>query len=1195
MKTKYIFSTFALAALMAACSNEDFGQVQNEVQQPENEALAGRNVGNVVLNAGRLGLEDGVESRIEGSISGSTGSTSIAWNWSGATDKLGGVVVDYAQGGKIVEMSKYPNYVITNYPFEPKIEGPSPLADFSCPSAVVEGAYIFYSQYKGSNTKRGTISDEIERVQMVKYGREAGLKQIGSNETEGGENFFISPIVEVEVADESDIATRLALTSAHSILHFTLQSDLESKYYGENGLKINKIVVQTTNGANDFKLQNTIDPASLNAIQKAVYDANPLAPWRAAFTKTSIGNYAIEGSSVYAKEAQDAVLAYMTDVTATTVPVIGKQDPSKVTNDLVYQLKTPYTFVNKDGKMELFVIMPTGTFKNKTGLPIYNGKTEGALRVTVYTSEGTYDEYIGNGDDITAHRNEKINITRTLKIKGDETNINLYDPNKGFNIESTEDYEFTIDYIKNHFRDFGNSSDWKAPILNFVDGVTIDVNEGYYFPDFRVKYTGNATLNLNVADGSEYVFDPTKAIFDATKTPTLKIQDATSSITFNEAIPAAEGTSHVELISAGQVNVNANIVFTELESTNELNVADEVVVEVQDLNAVIDGLLNLGASAELNAQGYVASEADIVLAENSEVAVAGDFATEGDIEMNAASTITVTGNYNSHVGSTTLAENAVLTVNGKLDNSANITINATALVDLKDEATNDGEIIVKGQAQLKAAKAFTNEIGGAITVEDYAVSGMDDDSRGIATFATLNNNAGATITIEDGSDNKGTYGGLVQVSTALNNAGEISVNGELMSAKKTTNSGTITLQDNAYARIVLRTAASLTNAQGEGSVVISTPAVYEMFDSFFTGRNELSIATGVIEAELDQDTYNKVMANYAKYDAVQETAWEVLNKITVKEALEIDNVLTEGKDFVLTANASLISMKNALTINSLTAEGASTSLDKVSTLAAATINVKKNMNIEAGASFEVATGVKAILPANTANDVLNIAGLLTNKGALNATGSLAAINTSVSTTGELINLGTIGTKASGNKYLSGSKLNALNAINEAYNKFAFNWYVRVVNKPLASVTTSDWSTASQLTGNSLKWDIFKAFVNATLVDDQFEYAGKTYKVYVTNGPWTVPTIASEVKSNINNTFVDYDNNNLINKGSNGSAKVYAAKEVITTLGSIQDYIAIEVNNGIVDLQDVDSKAYGYIKDNVGTKKGEFTEDYKNAI
>lgn len=1174
MKTKYIFGTMALAAFMAACSNEEFDQTLNSAQQPDEALLAGRAVGEVVLNAGREDSEANAESRVEGSISGAAGSTSINWQWSGETDKLGGVVVDYAKGGDIVNLKNYPSYVITNYPFAPNIDGPAASADFSCPSAVVEGAYIFYSQYDGQNTERRVLSHEMPRVQTVKYGKDAGLKQIGSDKSEGGQNFFISPIVDVAVADGSEIATPLSLTSAHAVFNFVISSELEDKYYGENGLQINKIVLQTADGKSKFYLQNTIDPASLKTIQKTVYEANPTAAWRSAFNTTT---YAIDGESAYAKEAQSAVLAYLTDKSASAVPSIGTQDKNKVSSDLVYQLEEPFTFTSADDVMDLYVIVPTGTYGYKSGLPTYNGLNAGALRLTIYTSEGTYDTYLSENGALTVHRNQKLDVKRTLKIKGDETNINLYDPNKGFNIESTADYEFTIDYIKNHFRDFGNSSDWKAPILNFVEGVEIDVNEGYYFPDFRVEYKGNATLNLTET-GKDYIFNPKNVILDATNTPTINVVDATSSISFDEKIPYTGGTQAVELISAGKVNVNANVAFAELESNQEMNVADGIIVSVSDSEAEINGVLNIGEGAALNA--------------------ASNLETEGEVNLGVASIVTVGGDYTSNAGTTVLSENATMTVTGQFDNSADITVNAGALVDLKSNSTNDGEIVVKGRGKLTAAKAFTNEDGAVMTVEDYEVEGMDDDSRGIATFATLNNNSGATINISDGSDNKGTYGGLVEVSTKLTNVGIVNVNGELKSAKNTVNTGTINLLDNAYARVVLEGTASLTDKNGNGSVVITKPAVYEMFDSFFTGRNNLADATGVIEAELDQETYNKVMENHAKYTKEgQETAWEVLNKITVKGALEVKNLLTEDKDFVLPQNASLVAAERTLKIHCLTAEGTATALSKASTLVSATVNISKSLNVNDGAEFSVSSKVKAVLPAGT-EKTMNIAGKLTNNGAINATGEKAAINTTVASTGELINLGTLGTKASNNKYFSAKTIAIINQINSDYYNFTNNWYIREGDQSFTENSRKEVKT------NDRKWDLFVAWYTADLSEknddtrDMFVYKNKSYKVYSANdNNWEVPTrkpdVVAVLKANSDiNQYKNAAGTSLINK--NNTKYMAGTDVVIEKYGSIQDYIAIDTNYGVVDLTAEGSKAYGYIYENEGTKKGEFTEDYKNV-
>lgn len=1207
---KSILSALALATMVGACTNEDFEVVQNAAVPGDVTALNGRAKGELTLTAGRMDINEEA-TRVDGSISDVEGGTAIDWYWRDGNDKLGGVVVDYKNAkNDIVDLVTYPAYAITNYPFAPGISAPSKGAEFSTPTAVVEGAYFFYSQYDGQNTSRRTISDKIERLQTVGYGHEAGLVQIGSskNEKDNGENFFISPIVYAAVADGSDIATPLALTSAHGVLHITLDADLESKYIGENGLSVHKVVLQTVNENSNFSLQTTVDPAELGLRQKEAYDLLPVnSPIRGAFILKNNGTMAVvNGKHSLAKEAQEEVLKYLTRKTD-GVPVIGTQSAAAadVTPDLVYQLEEPFVYTSSDSEMELFVILPTGTYAVGEG-DLYNGLDHGALRMTVYTSEGTYDCYLSDKKDLTVYRNQKINVSRTLKIKADETNINLFDPNEGFKIETTEDYEYAIDYINAHYRDFGNSSDWKAPILNFITNPTtpnkipeIEVKEGYYFPNFRTIYKGEAVLKLNVANGSSYVFDPAKTIFDSQAKPTIVIEDKTSSISFAAAIPAADGTQSVELVSAGDVNVAHNIVFDELDSKQALNIAKKVTVTIADTDAAAKGALNIGDEAKVNAAGKLNTNS-VAVGKKAQLNVTTDLTTKGTVLLDEGA-VANANKYFSNAGTTTMEANSKLNVAADFDNSADITIKGTAVATLNGKSTNDGDIIVEGKGKLVSTSTFTNEKNGLVEVREVQITTIDDKARGIAEFATLNNNKDAKVIAKAGVDLKGTYGALITVSSNLTNAGKISINGELDAQKaKTANSGTITLESNPYARILLNGAnASLTDKDDNGSLVLAAPAVYEMFDNFFTGRNKLAGATGVIETTLDQDTYNKVLANYKNADLVdQERALVVLNKITVTGELKVENTELTDIDFVLPANAKLVATQDGLMFNSLTANGASSLETNLKNNQIANVTIAERVDVNA--DFTVAKRVNVKLLAAKEYEIKNSKpvaydGVLNlNKGTFTNNGSIhgsanGAFFATIDAPATLKNNGVIGkfekayTTVVPDKYWEGEELNKINAVIEAYVAYLASNQVWIY-------PNGSWENDAQ---NSLSktWDRFIAWVKADCgIFNGTLGNGNAVKLKVTDYTASDIVIAT-VKAGLDK-YVDDKGNALLGKDikTTYSDKIlYKVEPDINVGDKLYDYIIVRNNYGTFDmLSDGIITVGGIVDNNKGTKKGEFS-------
>lgn len=1128
MRTKYVLATLALPALFAACSNDDFEQLQGPTS--DNSVLQGRAKGNIALSVTKEGANADANTRVVGDIDANN---SINWMWEGKDDKLGAVVVDYKTDGSIVDLATYPFYAITNYPFAPEIEVPAASAKFSTPTAVVSGAYMFYNKYDGQNTSRRVISHEIDRLITVDAGTEAGLKQVGTNPAEGGQNFFISPVIDLAIADGADIAKPVSLSSVYSVLHFKLKTDLVGDYYAK-GFKVNKIVLKTLgkdgNQSKDlFMRKLTLDPAAIAKIQKDLGIQNP------TLFKS---NGAIDAMRLTDEEIGTA-LSLVNDKFANPVNKIG--EVTEGTEDLVYQLATPFTFTSKDQAMDLMVIMPAGIYHKATGLPEYGGKTEGVLQMTVYTSEGTYDNYILN-DDYTFLRGKKYNIVREMIIDGGRTNVNLFDPNAGFNVETTEDYNYVIDYIKAHYRDFGNSSSWKTPVLNLVAGKTIDVDAEHYFPSFPVKYTGAATLKL-VGENQTYKFEPENVILgEDVNRPTINVADANSTIKFEEDVKTVAGktdgtdiTAAVKLISAGNVEVadGKEVNFELLESKKQLDINEKAIVNISGANAKTVGIVNVKEGSKLNA-------------------------------------------------------------NNTFENSAAMTIEANAVATFAKATTNNGEITVEGLGKLVSTSTFMNTSAGEILVEKCDLQYMNSKDRATAEFKTVTNNG--KITIEASVDKKGTYGGLMTVETLLTNNGEISNNGE-MSVSNVENSGTIILESDPYALLSI-TKGNLTNLNGSGSVVLADPTQYEMFDSYYTGRNSLSeqALTGVIETTLDQATYDKVMANYATYSPAganqQETAWKVLNKITVTGKLDLAATATDNKDFILPENASINSKESTLTINSLRTTGKATKLTAVS--ANTTITVEDA--VTAGGELTVDSKVKLLIKQGAAT-MLNVTGKLINLGTIDTEESQDANNPNKVMTlvsGELLNQGKLSQKSQNEYSIEGANFKI---VYDLISKLGSN--LKGDDNYRIEVNNGSYSWRGNLTNSeTITPAILKNIITKGRWQDvESGYYGlawqsgtKYYAIYLNTGtestqPTEIVTLVTEAKKKVASGRTRTMYEQIVDKVSADTPYDQVSKT----------WFYIEKNTGTVDLlkaaTDVNSWAYGEIYDNTtGTKKGKFNNE-----
>ena len=932
MKTKYLISALALPALLAACTNDDFMESQAPSQIEVNDLLAGRGTVDLTLNATKSAGT--VDTRVVGE---STPTDALNWMWE-PSDRLGGVVVDYGRTGtetggefgSIVDIDDYKNYVITNYNFNANITEQSASSTFSTPSAVVKGAYIFYNQYKPEMVERGNIGTELDEYIDVKGGEEAGLLQVGTNHGVG-QNFFISPIMNVAIpaTDEgAKLEIPLALKSIYSVLRLRMTTDLKpsatTDYY-KNGFRVYKIEVEPTKAGETFKRSFILNPADLAKVQQEVKIENPTLP--------ILPNGAIDATNTDTESVSKAINKVMEKI-ADPDEVIGQLGGES--DKLIYNVTENGTFTSKDDVIDLLVLIPAGTYSaNDTPEELGgDGTSKGVLKVNVYTSQGIYRTYVmRNQDSYTFERGAQVARMCEMYIDGDKSNIDLYDfTENGFDVATTADWEYAIEYINNQYRDFGTSTNWNTPKLNLSNykGEPIEVDAEHYFPNFRVIYRGNAVLNL--VGQKEYSINPNNVIFgngddDETARPTITIEDSEASVNFegdvkednSKGIDGTNYTAAIKLVSDATIYIaeDQEVNFEKLVSNTALNIAKGAVVNVnsEDGDTKTDGTVTLA---------------------------------EGDANK-AGAQFNLVGNYRND-GTVTI---------GKL-----ASLNQAA----GQSTDNNGEIIVDGELNINWLKNNTN---ATLTVKAWDVP-MDNRNSGVANIPALTNDGSVKLEARK-QDASGTYGGQLNVTSKLDNRNQIEVQGRL-EVKDMVNTGVITLSEGEYkyAWIQIENGAST----GNGKIVLANPADYEFYDTYFSGSQNLKNVGGVIEATLDADTYKQVLENLDEATlGNQERAWNVINKVIVKGELPLEAVMGKvNKDFFLPDGAS-INAQEALTLASLTVKGTAALNAKD---ADTQVDVKDLVNVEG--DLTVGKNVRMVIKYNATANVLNIAGAMTNNG-----------------------------------------------------------------------------------------------------------------------------------------------------------------------------------------------------------------------
>lgn len=1191
MKAKYLFTALALPALFAACTNDEFEQIQTP-EKIDESVFAGRAVGDLTV----FTANEDAETRAGGDVDASG---KLKWVITGEDDWLGAAVVDYGKDEAIVGPSTdYDNYVITNLPFVPQASSyPTTAADFKPTTAVVDGAYLFYNRYYGQSTDRRDFRHTIDAITYVdptdtEY-THLGTADNAGDEENKGQNFFLSPIVDMKVGQDMK-ATPIMLTSAYNIAQFTFKTDLLPEYYEqEDGFRIHKIELRTMNDNTKFHRTLILDPAKIANLQKEYAETNNL------FNTEFKSN----GAIITANRSDEEIVTTLKKITE------KMQDPGEgqeanigayadETSLLTFQVKSNgkdyYSITDKDQEVKLLLILPAGNYsQNETDLPkAIQGKTKGVFKLSVYTSEGVYHSLLVTSEDYptyTLKRGVKsVFPEQTMIIKHGETNLETEELKTEFTVNTDEDWRYAIRYINEHALEYNEGNKWHTPLITInADKVEVDMaNEDSRLPNYPVKYSGNAILNLNHV--GTYDFDPTKVILDATNRPIIKIEDATAVLNFNMAVKA--GIKNYE----GVVGVDGESITAalKLDSKATIKIKDGIEVNFETLNSYT--ALNV---------------ADAETADNAAVInVSGASNMEGATTFGAYSKVTLKGTA-STAGTLDINNNAVMTAKAGYTNSAVATIERDAQMVLEDGGTNKGTINVKVTGLLNVSNAtFTNAADAVLILVAEESGEWDNGDRSIAEIKTLDNSG--EIEIMAGGKEKGTWGGLLNVTSSVTNrsTGEILVNGEFIvtGTANSVNDGVIKLQGDNYA--VIQLSGSKFKSQNAGYIEITAPNVYRTFAGYYSKPNKLKGVKGTIVATMNAETLATVWAHHLEYSANQETAWQVINKINVDGTLSFsaDQTAVSKKDLVLTNGAQVAAAKAdaILTFGKVqVAENATAAFKSANayTLECANIEILKGANLENGNNVKV-----NIIPsltfdaANkaTTNTMLTINGTLKNYGELHTTqGKDQVLKAVVGANGELNNLGTIGSPAIGITYWTNSVLKNIDAINLEYYNFK---YVYGVRKSATQSLGNSYLTAKQKT-----WEMFVLWQNAIIEPNGvFTDGTNYYKVSKANDSTeeqksSLTNAQKQIlKSTIAATQVGYkylDNGTkkdlIINIKSDSKPTVWSGQKLVREYGYLQDYLFVYENNGAVKFNNTGAKAYGLIKTNNGTISGEFTEKY----
>lgn len=1181
MNKKLFLPSIGLMALLAACSNDEL--FENKPISVDND---GRPQVNLILGVENPGL-DVAETRMAGDAGlGSDGKARFDWLWR-PTDVLGGALFSDVEG------NIFNDRFLANYNFvrsdreDPNAETVKG-ATFKSYSSVTTGAYLFYHPYfydGGRHTIGHVLGDGQDplRVTEMVVGDE-GFDDLANVDKSGkSKNFFFSSLNDVTIPFDmengvaQDETLPMKFASAYSFFRIELSTNLvgtsTTNYY--KNFSINKIEVSSPE--TPFRTAFTVNPQTIAAIQADMFKDEVGAVEKNGALAQVDPEVLSERIEKVRKALRGETYTYQDG--SKTIPVLDYTKGAE-TNKLIYVLEEDCK-LKKGEKFVLWIPVPAGTYQVGHDTWTFNGVTkeaDAALKFEVYTSEGkaTFHVVNKNNEDgsITLRRDEANKFTQTLTIDGDKTNIDLYSFNQGFDVATDEEWEFAINYIKNHDKEFSN----RTPLINLSGDITINK---LFDQKIQIVSEKNNTITLNNAEGKIFTLDPDMTILGngANDDPILEVA-AGNTLSF------AKDITTLKLINNGTVNANQNVTMQLMTSGNEavLNIEDGKIVKVDAEDKVNANDVNVGLGAALTI-------------DTTEVAVDGDM----DIQGNA--NVTLNGTTSNTTNNVTLCPTAKLTVTkGAYTSKGAMTINAEkdniATVDIQSaNATNEGNVTVGGMLK---AKAFTNATGAILTAK-APTTGEGRGKSGYVSVATLTNNG--TVVTEKSEMIKNTFGGTIDVNTLNNNAGgEINTNGELVVAKSGVNNGTINLEGDEYALIKLP-GASYTN---NGRIVIEEPEHYCMY-SYYKDWNKLERlkGNGTIETTIkNQDQYNAVLAQQAKYpnDGDKYTAWDVINKVYVNCNLNLTKVDSKDvkllKEIVLNNNVKL-SVANNLEIGKLSIEGTNTTVQSIS--GTATLNAT-SMVVNEGKQVDITKDVKLVIAydefiVNSKNYMLNVAGTLNNYGWIDTDNSTIKeannLSVLVANNGQLINRGK----------LSQPAVKAFDVNSKEY-KFAksiiakFNGITNTGNEgarvSISASLPSDWTNGSTINNLATILTSGQVIEIGKLFGTEFvgmivKYGKKYYTFYdgSQDSNQSAKTIFEPYKDN-----VDGANTALHKKDDKASTPIYmvnAIKDPTLNKAYGPTWFYIHENLGTVDLLNK-VWAYGEIKNgDKGTLKGQWSE------
>lgn len=624
MKTKHIFSTFALAALAMACSNETF-EVANEATD-----LNGR----IPLGDIQLVMPGDATTRFD--IGTDFNTLSFV-----AGDRVGACLIDipydYKESG--VLNYKLTDYISSNYAFAYGSSG------WTTPAKMVEGNYMFYAPYNDSYSTRKPVVAKLKAVQQLEKKADGTIDELSTIK----ELIKSNEVVQVGhefLSKDGPTVVAVKMRSIYAYPLITVVNGFKKGTKDAADLVISQVVIQPSS---NFVVEA---PFNFDAGKTAVASTDGVVGQLKTFEYTK-DDFTMEAGAFFPKSGKNPA-GYTKDLLNTS-----SSDAKKSAAIIVKAPEGGITLSKDGGEVKFHAVIPADSYSGGLDIFIYTNK--GVFKTTAKDA-GKLDIAAGRRYPLNEYKDGQVinNPEGGAKKAGDTFKLEIGDnPESSINniVATTSDL---VQLIK-------DADATKALSVNPLNDE-IEVNEAVMDAikdknnsSYQVTFIKPVTITTSISTSTDKKINFAGAIIKSGTITLAAAANFTDNLTIESgATVTIDGSTATKIVNEGTLTVKSGTV-TQLD--NEEDATATLETNVATVN-------NSGKVVLLTKKTFTFTE----------------FTNDGTLEVQKEAKATIDENNGTidNSGEITVTEN---TEDGVINNSGKATVPANSgLIDIKDAA-----------------------------------------------------------------------------------------------------------------------------------------------------------------------------------------------------------------------------------------------------------------------------------------------------------------------------------------------------------------------------------------------------------------------------------------------------------------------------------------------------------------------------